>query len=111
MPTRESFVQFFGKEEAQRIECAAIEHANPVNSKNKGSDTFRWAICICLGYECMSNDTYRECHGIVTPWEHLETWIADHGDLVKHDGDVDYVGLFAGVYEPFMDRNSDESVA
>lgn len=101
MGIRDNFIKHFGEEEAANIEQAAREHANEINSANLGSDDFRWAVCICLGYECMSVDGYREYHGITIPWEQLDKWIIAHAQLDEHDGDLDYLGLFVGVYEPY----------
>ena len=97
---RDSFVEAFSKEEAANVEAAAEEHLDDMFS-NRGSDYFRWAICICIGFECMSKDSYRKYHGIVTPWETLKEWIKEHGDLQHHDGDVDTLAYGTGVYEEF----------
>ena len=52
---RDSFVAAFGEEQAVAIERAAEEHKNGVHD-NRGSDSFKWAIAICIGYECMEVD-------------------------------------------------------
>lgn len=52
----------------------ATEHKNGVHD-NPGSDFFKWALCICIGYECMEKEDYRNHHGTVTPWEDLKKWI------------------------------------
>ena len=101
--TKESFIAHFGAEEAERIMCAAEEHMNGAHDES-GSDVFRWAICICLGYECMSNETYRKYHGIITPWKDIKEWIKTYGNLEAHDGDVDYLSLFVGVYNEFVEE-------
>lgn len=102
MSVRESFVQRFGEEQAARIEAAAHEHMNGPNSENKGSDAFRWAIAIVIGYQCAEVARYRESHEITAPWSGIQQWIKEHGDLVNHDGDVCYLTLLAGGYNQYM---------
>lgn len=102
MSTRDSFVQHFGEDNAAAVEGAAQEHENGMNSNDKGSDPFRWAISIAIGYQCMELDRYREHHGFTAPWPAVKQWIKDHGDLAHHDGDVDYLALLAGTYNEYM---------
>ena len=99
--TRESFVETFGEEQAQAVERAAQDHKNGVHDK-PGSDPFRWAIVICIGYECCSHSGYREAHRITAPWSEIKQWIIEHGDLANHDGDCDYLAMFGGVYNEYM---------
>ena len=101
MSIREHFVKQFGEPDAAAIEAAAQEHADDINSKDKGSDLFRWAITICIGYECMSKDSYRDYHCITAPWNDLRQWIIDHGDISNHDGDSDYLAALCGAYNEF----------
>ena len=102
-PTRNSYVQKFGEEEALAIEEAAIRHVNEYNSANKGSDLFRWAICIVIGYQCAEIEAYREEHRIKAPWGEIRQWIKREGDLANHDGDLDYLALCAGVYDEYVE--------
>lgn len=108
MSIRESFVEHFKEEDARAIESAAREHSNGVHDK-PGSDHFRWAIAICIGYECMEVDTYRDYHGVTASWPDLKQWIKDHANLADHDGDVDYLSLFAGTYDQFMPSKTEAS--
>ena len=108
MSVRESFVKQFGDEQAKAIEKAAREHGNGVNNRNLGSDPFKWAILICLGYECVSKDAYREYHGITVPFDQLEKWIIEEADLGSHDGDCDYIALLAGVYNKYVKEKQNE---
>ena len=105
--TRQSFVRHFGEEEATRVELAAAEHANGINDQNKGSDPFRWAITIVIGYQCAEVHSYRLYHEITSPWSEIKEWIGKHGDLENHDGDCDYITLFAGKYNEFMPSKPD----
>ncbi len=105
--TRESFVKRFNEETAQAIEAAADEHKNGVHDR-AGSDPFRWAIAICLGYECMSKESYRNYHGITPPWDDLKAWIKTDGDLVNHDGEFDYIAAFIGVYSEFVPEKKED---
>lgn len=108
-PIRTAFVAAFGEDEAARIEAAAEEHANYVNSSNRGSDPFRWALVICIGYQCMSREEFRTYHGIMTPWNVLHDWIVVNGDLRAHDGDCDYLGLFLDAYTPYVGTAEDNT--
>ena len=67
------------------------------------SDLFRWAICIVIGYQCAEVEAYREAHGIKAPWEEIRQWIKREGDLANHDGDLDYLALFAGAYGEYVE--------
>ncbi len=102
MSIREAFVVCFDEAAAAAIEQAAAEHANEPNSTNIGSDPFRWAILIAIGYECMSRNEFRAYHGIVPPWDDLKAWIIEHSDLGEHDGDCDYLSMLGGIYDEFM---------
>ena len=104
MSVRSIYAYAFGAEQADAVEAAAAKHKNGVHD-DPGSDPFRWALAICLGYECLSKDSYREHHGITVPWDVLRPWIRNHGDLANHDGDVDYLTLFTGGYDYFAGRD------
>ena len=99
---RDHFVSTFGADAAEKIEAAANYHANGVNSKKKGDDPFKWALLICIGYDCCSKERFRQYHGISTPWEEIKGWIKEHGCLASHNGDCDYLALFGGAYNEFM---------
>ena len=101
MSVRESFVTRFGESDAAAIEAAAEEHKNGVHDE-PGSDYFRWAIAIAIGYQCAELDRYREYHGIAAPWAEIKDWIKTDGDLAHHDGDSDMLALFAGVYNEYV---------
>lgn len=103
MSTREKFIERFGTQQAIAIEAAANEHMNGIHD-NPGSDRFRWALCICIGYECMSRDEFRKYHGITIAWPVLKSWIKEEANLAEHDGDVDYMALLAGWYDEYMPK-------
>lgn len=98
---RDAFVAVFGEDNAFAIENAAKEHQNGIHDR-PGSDPFKWALCICIGYECFTKDSYRDYHGITAPVPALKQWIKEHGELNTHDGDTDYLALFAGAYQEYM---------
>lgn len=106
-PIRKAFVRKFGEDQAKAIEAAANEHGNGINNKNKGSDHFKWALLIAIGYECMSRAEFRKYHGVSVPWKTLKPWIIKHADLKNHDGDCDYLSLLAGKYDDFVKRRRD----
>jgi len=99
MSIREAFADRFGEGEAAKIEAAAEMHANGVNDGNKGSDPFKWAIAICIGYQCTEIDSYRAHHGITADHDEIKAWVYEHADLATHDGDVDYLTAFVGGYD------------
>ncbi|KKK67230.1 hypothetical protein LCGC14_2956160 [marine sediment metagenome] len=101
---RVAFEEAFGNEDAAAIMAAAEEHQNGVHDK-RGSDPFKWAILICIGFECVSKGSYRKHHGIKTPWRDLKRWIKAHADLGSHDGDCDYLALMSGVYNEYAAKD------
>jgi hypothetical protein len=109
MSTREKFVEKFGEEQAKRVYDAAVEHKNGLHDR-EGSDPFRWAIAICIGFECLSEERYRKSHGITVPWEDIKRWIIEEGDLKNHDGDVDYLALCVGGYNEFVPEGDQDDL-
>ncbi len=102
MSVRADFVVCFGEEQAARIEAAAEEHANGINDVNRGSDPFKWALLITIGYQCIEIDRYRAYHEITAPWDDVRRWIVDHAQLGEHDGDMDYIAFYCGKYNEFV---------
>jgi hypothetical protein len=96
---RHAFVQQFGEANAAAIEAAATSHENDIHG-NPGGDPFKWAICICIGYDCITR--YAAGHGITADPSEVQAWVIEHGDLASHDGDVDYLAAMAGVYADWM---------
>lgn len=107
MTTREHFVRAFSEKDAADIERAAEEHANGANSNNRGSDPFRWAITIVIGYECTAKDSYRKHHGITVDHAAFKRWVRAHGNIGAHDGDCDYLCLLAGGYNDWIPAQPD----
>lgn len=101
MSVRESFVAMFGESEAVTMEAAAREHKNGIHDIT-GSDPFKWAVLICIGYECFTRASFREHHGFTASADAIKTWAQNHGQLNTHDGDVDYLSLFCGRYQEYM---------
>lgn len=94
---RDKFVARFGEDNAAAVERAADGHKNGVHD-NPGSDPFKWALLICIGFQCMTD--YQKGHEIDLPTEPvLRSWVRQNADLVSHDGDYDYLAAFAGAYE------------
>lgn len=102
---RERFVAEFGEDAALAVERAANEHANGINSERKGADPFRWALLICIGYECMSRDGFRKDHGFAPEWSAVDAWMRQpdqRAAFSAHDGDCDYLALMGGAYNCYM---------
>jgi len=79
---------------------AALSHANGINSTNKGSDPFRWALTIVIGYQCV--EKYAKYHNIKVPFNEFKKWVIENAELHEHDGDIDWLALAAGVYQEFF---------
>lgn len=94
---RTSYVKEFGEEQAKALENAAQEHKNGVNDKT-GSDPFKWAVLIAIGFQCVEEERFRNYHGIDVPLEAFKKWAKLHGELASHDGDFDYLAMAAGAY-------------
>lgn len=100
---RESFVRHFGENQAKKFEGAAREHANGINDKEIG-DPFKWAILICIGYQCAEVEGYREHHGITASWPKIKSWIKQNGKLSTYKGDLDYLSLMCGTYNEYVNK-------
>jgi hypothetical protein len=103
---REAFVQRFGEANAAAIETAAEMHDNEVHN-DRGSDPFKWALCIAIGYECVGR--YRDDHGITVDPNELKPWVYEHADLANHDGDFDFLAAAVGEYEGWFQSTADEA--
>lgn len=101
---RGRFVRDFGETTAAKIEAAASGHSNGINSERKGDDPFKWALLICIGYQCMEKGDFRKHHGIKPKWSKLKAWIKRHGELNTHNGDCDYLSMMSGVYNEYMPK-------
>lgn len=100
MSIRDSFVERFGAQEAAAIEAAAELHRSELLEGGKyGSDPFRDAIVITIGFQCLSRASFRRYHGIKTPWKELREWIKTEAHLAKHDGPIDWLAYGAGLYK------------
>ena len=109
MNTREHFVRAFSEAEAVAIEGAAEEHGNGVNNANKGSNPFKWAILIVIGYQCAECDGYRKHHGITLDYAAFKRWVRAHGNLGTHDGDCDYLCLMGGGYNDWIPEPKEDA--
>ena len=98
---RKSYVKFFGEEQARILEQAAEGHDNEVHSR-RGSDPFKWAVLICIGYQCV--EKYAEEHKITVPFKKFKWWCREHGELGTHDGDCDYLTMFVGGYNEYVKK-------
>lgn len=99
----EKFVKDWGEELAQKVWECAYSHANGINDANKGSDPFKWALLIVIGYQCFEIEDYRKYHGVPDlDWEKMKKWIRDNAELETHDGDCDYLSLWAGRYNYYV---------
>ncbi len=104
---RDSFVETFGEETADKLYAAAVYHGNGINDHNKGSDSFKWALAITIGYECFTRPEFAAWHKInPEAGPAIKQWIKDEGHLESHDGDFDYLSLLDGHYTEYMKESS-----
>lgn len=95
-----AFMARFGTDNTDAVMSAAIEHNNGIHN-NPGSDIFRWAIAICIGYDCFGSYAARY-HGITVAQDEVKRFCLELGGLGTHDGDVDYLGLMSGSYNEWI---------
>ena len=95
MSIRAAFVDRFGEDNATAIEAAANEHKNGVHD-SPGSDPFKWALLIAIGYECVTR--YADYHHVTADQDELREWCLEHADLASHDGDCDFLAMIVGAY-------------
>jgi hypothetical protein len=99
MPTlRENFIEHFGEHDADLIEKCAKEH---MPDKYLGSDPFKGALVIAIGFECFTNQTYNEHHGFETNGDEIKEWLKKNKILENYDGDIDEAANAAGAYERY----------
>jgi hypothetical protein len=96
---REAFAAEFGEDQAAAVMAAAIQHKNGIHD-NPGSDSFKWALLIAIGHECLTR--YRDDHGITADADEMREWIKANADLRSHDGDCDYLALICGAYDEYL---------
>ena len=100
---RAPFVQEFGEDAAASIEKAANMHQGGFT--NRGSDPFKWALLVAIGWECISSDNYAGYHKIKHSfWPRIDQWIIDCADLGSHDGDSDALSMAVGAYDRYMKK-------
>lgn len=98
------FTHRFGAKTYDAILSAAAEHGNGINDVEKGDDVFRWALLVCIGYECLTRPAFIAYHEIAHA-DAIVAWMkepAQRAWIAAHNGDMDYLAMFAGVYNQFM---------
>lgn len=104
------FIKDWGKELADKVKEAAESHRNEVNGKNIG-EYFKWALLICIGYQCLEIPEYREYHNIPNlNWNKMKKWIRDNAELGTYQGDCDYLSIFSGKYNYFMPKQKSKKL-
>lgn len=104
---RGPFVDRFGEDNAAAIEAAAQMHRKGYDTRGLGSDPFKWALLIAIGFQCI--DQYTDYHHITTDPDELKTWVYENADLASHDGDCDMLSLIGGGYDGWVKRDEDKS--
>ena len=105
---RERFIERFGQDQAVAIEAAANEHRfTLLEGTDHGQDSFRDALVICIGHECMTR--FADYHGIDVDQEQVREWVLEQGDWFgDHDGPIDYLAMFAGWYDDWLPQTASE---
>jgi len=102
MTLQERFATEFGEEQAIAIINAAEEHSSETIAKGQGSDPFKWALVICIDFDCWVKRRFRHYHKIKPSAFRIENWIIHHANLEDYDGDVPPISLVLGKYNKFM---------
>lgn len=108
---RQSFVDQFGEDDAQKIEAAANVHLGVDvpgvhDGDDRGTSEFRYLFLGAIGWECVSR--FREDHGIEATTEDMRKWALEHGQLGEHEGTPpDYLALLAGAYQGWLQVSED----
>jgi hypothetical protein len=102
MTTREKYAAAFGEEQTAAIEKAAEGHIAQGASSDRGSDAFKWALLVVIGFQCAERDGYREHHGITVPWVEVQAFMKA-ADLGSFDGGMpDVLAALCGVYNEYL---------
>ena len=108
MSVREHFVATFGESAAAAIEKAGFGHRDKrddsLKDRGLGSDPFKCALVFVIGYGCVSR--FAEDHGISIEPAAFKSWVREHGELASHDGDMDYISVFTGAYNDYVNQES-----
>jgi hypothetical protein len=108
MSVRDSFVKHFGQHNAICVENCAHEHRNGINNQNTGSDPFKHALLLVIGYQCIEKyAVYHKFDMSKISRFRFERWCVEHAHLDTHDGDCDYISLIAGIYNKFMPKKGE----
>jgi hypothetical protein len=100
------FVKRFSEEQAEKVIMAALTHVNGVHD-NQGNDPFAWAVLLCLSHKCVSR--FANDHGITISGEEFKEWLVANKEILREfDGDTDYIGLFAGVFDFLREGGGEE---
>lgn len=109
MEIRDKFIKHWGKELAEKIEMAAEGHRDGINDEKIGN-YFQWCLLMCISYQCLEVPEYRKYHGIPDiDWLKLKKWIKDNAELENYKGSLDYLSLYAGVYDYFVVKNKEKN--
>ena len=102
MSIKKKFIRKFGEKQTVAIESAANQHyleGGTISGENKGKKPFLWAILTVIDLECVSIESSREYHGITISYrKFLKFCFENRKEIGKHDGDMGWLGLFAGAY-------------
>jgi len=102
MTLLEKYAAEFGKDQALMIMEAAESHGSTTIAKTRGSDSFQWALVICIDFDCWTKKNFRRYHKIKPSKLRIENWVKEHAHLEDYDGDIPPISLFCGRYNEFM---------
>ena len=102
------FAERFGEANAQAVLDAAYAHSDQgwmIDSDDRGSNEFQWALLVCIGSECLTR--YRGHHGITAGEDEIKQWVYLCADLGQYDGPPpDYLALMCGAYEGWVNTDA-----
>lgn len=111
------FIEEFGKDIAQLIIEIATSHISdeddplkrffyPKTNTDYGNDYFIWCLLVCIDYECLSNERYRQIHSIPEDFtfRKLIDFCKAHKEYFeKYTGSFNETSYYCGAYDILRD--------
>ncbi len=99
--TYKKFAEKFDKTNALKIVYAAEEHEPLTYASCRGNDPFKWALLMCIAFQCIEVPEYADYHGFTFDLVEVRKWIKENVDFSDYDGDLGPLSLAAGVFAQY----------